>query len=109
MICRRGCHVSNTAPRATPRPIGDRLRSFPTPQSDVPQVALSDYFKSGQRLSRENRPTEVASKTEIVLSCRLLYSQVSFRAPVPWTALEHVSICADDAAAGRLFAFCNKC
>jgi hypothetical protein len=35
-------------------------------------AVLGDHFKRGQRLSVQNRPTEVASRTEIALSCRLL-------------------------------------
>jgi hypothetical protein len=55
-------------------------------------TSLSDHFKSGQRLSLQNRPTEWPSRTEIVLPCRLLWWQVGFGAPAPRTAFEHMAV-----------------
>jgi pyrimidine deaminase RibD-like protein len=40
------------------------------------------HFKTGQR--------DWPSRTENVLPCRLLWWQVSFGTPAPWTALEHI-------------------
>src|SRR5438105_6450991 len=53
---------------------------------------LSDHFKSGQRLSGQNRPTEVAFRDLVVLPCRLLWRQVGFGSPAPRAAFEHVPV-----------------
>ena len=47
-------------------------------------LVLGDHFKSGQR--------DWPSRTENVLPCRLLWWQVSFGAPAPRTAFEHMTV-----------------
>ena len=48
------------------------------------KAANGYHFKTGQR--------KWPSRTEIVLSCRLLWWQVGFGAPAPRTALEHMAV-----------------
>jgi hypothetical protein len=57
----------------------------------IDRHVLSGHFKTGQRWSPENRPTEVAG-TEVVLTRRLCSRQVCFCAPTPWTTLQHVAM-----------------
>jgi len=80
LLQRSGEHVNHKRLHRVYREAGLAIR----PSVITSKAANGYHFKTGQR--------DWSSRTENVLTCRLLWWQVGFGAPAPRAALEHVSV-----------------